>query len=161
MVQKTIFMFAMVSLELLAAGVLLVQASTSDIVSNVVTAQPIVDDQVKPDPVVVFEDRQRIAYCLIGALCGAFMSVAIFPGKHPADSPTFIRALALKFGCSAIGGIVLTPKAIHYCGWEANADNLITASFFLATIAVSVLHTALPYLERKLTGDIKNKIDSI
>lgn len=165
MIQKTVFMFAMASLELLAAGVLLMQSST-DVITNVVSAQPMDnhgDDEAKPSkpkPIVVFEDRTRIACCIIGAMCGAFVSVALFPGKD-GTAASSLRGIAMKFGASATGGIILTPKACYYANWDANADNLVTASFLLGTIVVSILHTALPLLERKAVDKIKSNIDAI
>lgn len=146
MFNKLLFLFGMALLEFLAASVLLLQAS-----DNTVT-------QVIDGSVVIFEDRHRIAYCLIGALSGAFVSVAVFPPKT--DEKSVARRMGTKFGCSAIGGIVLTPKAIEYFGWEPNADNLIFSSFLVATIAVSLLHTVLPMLERKITEYLTKKLGS-
>ncbi len=149
MIQKTLFMFGIAVLEVLAAGILLLQGG------NEVTTQ--VEPVTESPSVVIFEDRQRIAYCLIGAMCGAFVSVAIFPPQEGEKS--LVRGMGAKFGCSAIGGIILTPKAVYYAGWDPNADNLITASFFVATIAVSLLHTVLPLLEKRVIGIVEKKVE--
>lgn len=146
---------------MVAAAVLLIQTTANE-VANVVTTQPVaVDDQnpTPPNPVMVFDDKTRIGLTLIGALCGAFVSVAIYPGKHQAEYKE--RAFAIKFGASAIGGVVLTPRALHYLGWEINADNLVTISFFMATVSVSFLATVLPMLEKRAVDGVKNKIDVI
>ncbi len=148
MIQKALFLFSIAALEVLAAGVLLLQGADK--------AGLEMTTQVESPSVVIFEDRQRIAYCLIGAMCGAFVSVAIFPPKP--NETSLVRGMGAKFGCSAIGGIILTPKAVYYSGWDPNADNLITASFFVATIAVSLLHTVLPLLEKKLISIVEKKV---
>lgn len=95
----------------------------------------------------VLHDAQRVGYCILGAVVGALMSIAIFPPDNTNET-MLVRRLALKFGCSSLGGFVVTPAFIEWMKWPDSGESLMAISFFVAVFLVAGLHFVAPRLEK-------------
>lgn len=122
--------------ELFAAVFSVMLAAATSIVSGTLSAQ------------TIWDQSQLRMFCLIGALGGAFLAVALFPPKEGAGSP--VRRLAAKFLSSGIAGMLFTPIVIRWREWPLDVDVVLAVSGAVALVAVTVLHTAIPILLRRL-----------
>lgn len=94
----------------------------------------------------VFDDVRTTAICVIGAIIGAFLTVAVFPPTNDTDTNT-IRRLALKFGSSMLSGIAFTPGLMQYIGLEKTTDLLMATAAIISVFAVTILHLLAPRVE--------------
>lgn len=97
----------------------------------------------------VFDDFRRASICVIGALIGAFLTVAVFPPGGKTEQLR-LRALSTKFGASMLAGVAFTPAGMTWFGLPKTPDYLIAASAFVAVFSVSGLHIIAPRVERVL-----------
>jgi len=101
----------------------------------------------------VFDDIRAVCVCVIGAMVGAFLAIAVFPPRDDTEENK-VRRLSLKFGSSMFSGIVFTPAIMQHVGLAKSADYLMGISAFVAIFAVTALHVAAPKIER-IIGRIK------
>jgi len=100
----------------------------------------------------VFDDIRAVCVCVVGAMVGAFLAIAVFPPRDDTEENK-VRRLSLKFGSSMFSGIVFTPAIMQHVGLAKSADYL-GISAFVAIFAVTALHVMAPKLER-IIGRIK------
>lgn len=117
---------------------------TVTFVAAFTAAQAAVAAAVKPDD--VFDDFRGASICVVGALIGAFLTVAVFPTRGRTEQDR-TRNLAAKFGASMLAGVAFTPAGMTWFGLPKSADNLMAASAFVAIFATSALHLAAPRVE--------------
>lgn len=120
---------------------------TVTFIAAMTAAQAAVAAAVEPDE--VFDDFRGASICVIGALIGAFLTVAVFPPAGKTDAARS-RALAAKFGASMLAGVAFTPAGMSWLGLAKSADNLMAASAFVAVFATTGLHIVAPRVERFL-----------
>lgn len=99
----------------------------------------------------VFDNMRLTCMCLVGALMGAFLAVALFPGEEVNQFST--RRLSLKFGASMVCGVAFTPMNIRMIHWMFGvnwyqSDLLIGLSATSAMLAVYTVHKLAPQVER-------------
>lgn len=100
----------------------------------------------------IYDNGQYRMFCLIGALGGAFLAVAIFPPKEREGN--YSRRLAIKFFASGVAGCLFTPIIMSWRGWPVNVDTVLAVSGGVALSAVTLIHSLWPILVRKFTGKI-------
>lgn len=154
--MKTLILFA-------AASTAIITSST--IIEEIKHVEAMQTQKESQKSLRVYEDRRLTSMCLVGAMAGAFMAIAIWPsstslveGTTPeeraasrvANEKVAMRMLSLKFGVSLFSGCTLTPMLIAWRGWEINTDIVLGTSTIIATSFVYITHKALPIIEKLL-----------
>lgn len=114
-----------------------------------------IDDLTSP---AIWDKTQFRAFCIAGALGGAFLSIALFPPRGTDSHQS--RNQALRFGSSAISGLLFTPVVIRWQGWPVDVDVVLAVSGGVALVSVSVISAVVPFLIRKITGKVKDAASS-
>lgn len=111
----------------------------------------------------VYEDRRLTSMCLVGAMAGAFIAIAIWPvAAAPVEGTTpeeiacdkakkereVLRMLSLKFGVSMFSGCTLTPMIMTWRGWELNTDLVLGTSTLVSASFVYLIHKMHPIVEK-------------
>ena len=99
----------------------------------------------------VFDDVRRISICVVGAMIGAMLTVAIVP-QNTENEKSLTRRLAMKFGASALGGVAFAPAIMQWIGLPKSADYLMGCSAGTAAVVVSVLHVIQPLIAKAAVG---------
>ena len=97
---------------------------------------------VMPD-LDVYADARLAAFCVIGSILGAFLSIAIFTPTHDTEA-NLTRRLAWKFFASLFMGLGLTPIVMEWRGYTLTASHVIGSSMVTAMLGVMVVHFGLP-----------------
>ncbi len=96
-------------------------------------------------------DDARLRYtCIIGAIGGALISIAMF------STPKF-RPMAAKFIVSAVSGSMLTPVIMRVSAVPVDTDWTIGAACMVAILAYSVIHALAPLVPRALAAIFRQK----
>lgn len=98
----------------------------------------------------LFDDTKLTGLCVLGAMMGAFLSIALFPPKDDDSDKGKIQKLALKFGSSLFTGVAFTPLVIKYYELQLSADWVVGVSTGVAAIGVMAIHIGMPYLTKWL-----------
>ncbi len=96
-------------------------------------------------------DDARLRYtCVIGALGGALISIAMF------STPKF-RPMAAKFTVAAMGGSMATPAIMRLCNIPTEADLILGSSFVVAILSYSVIQVLAPLVPKALALMFRQK----
>lgn len=128
-------------LSTVGAQPLIDQAATTiiDDDTEVIVLQPYGDP--------LLDDTKLTALCILGAIAGAFLAVALWPPQEDTDTNK-MRRLAAKFGSSMIAGATFTPMIIRWSKWSCDADVVLATSTGVAMLSVAILHATVPLVER-------------
>lgn len=118
--------------------------------------------------VELLNDTRLVTLCVIGAIAGAFLAVAIWAPASTATDQAKVRSLTAKFGASMIAGANFTPVIIRLMDWPCSSDVVLGVSTAVAMVAVAFLHSVIPVIEKawsalvvfrlkKWFGDDQNK----
>lgn len=105
----------------------------------------------------VFEDARLLGLCTIGSLGGALLAIALFPPAHDSDAKV-IRRLAMKFGCSLVGGLLFTPGIMEWFNIQFSANRIVASAAAISLVVVSTIHQLVPIWEAWLRTRAKRKI---
>ncbi len=96
-----------------------------------------------PVPYELWNEQRLIAFCAIGSVLGAFLSIAIYPMQGKG----FIggRIILMKFASSSICGIVGAPLLIRWRAWSLDPTTILAVSVGAAFVGVSTLHFAVQF----------------
>lgn len=96
-------------------------------------------------------DNARLRYtCIIGALGGAVISIAMF------STPRF-RPMAAKFTVSAVTGSMITPSLMRVWNVPQDTDWILASAFAVSICAYSVLQALVPLVPRSLAWAFRTK----
>lgn len=95
----------------------------------------------------VYSDDRLLAKCLLGSTIGALISLFAFPPVNDTDTNK-LRRICLKMAASMAVGAMLAPAVIEHLGWRQTGSTVIAASFLLSFAGISILHRAIPWIER-------------
>lgn len=109
-------------------------------------ARPLDVDYVPP-ALDVLDDTRLTALCILGAIAGAFLAVALWPPQEDTDTNK-MRRLAAKFGSSMIAGATFTPMIIRWSKWSCDADVVLATSTGVAMLSVAIIHATVPLIEK-------------
>jgi hypothetical protein len=147
--HKTILLvFAALSVMVAAYG-----ASAIPLVPTPQEATPevVAETQIRVIQALNIMDDARLRYtCIIGAVGGACISIAMF------STPRF-RPMAGKFTVAAISGSMLTPAIMRFCNIALDTDWIIGSAFVVAVCAYSVLQAIVPLVPRALAWAFRTK----
>lgn len=111
----------------------------------------------------VYEDRRLTSMCLVGAMAGAFMAIAIWPvagtpveGNTPEEraedrakkEKAVLRMLSLKFGVSMFSGCTFTPMIMTWRQWELNTDLVLGTATLVSATFVYAIHKMHPIIDK-------------
>lgn len=124
-------------LQIVAAAVMLLDNEAVNVVVN----QP-------QDVVVIVGDNWLRAYCIVGAVLGSILAIAIYPPKEVSQFQfkTAIRKAAANLTVSLISGIMFTPVIIRYFELPRDGDWVLFSAGTVSLLSVSVLSALLPIL---------------
>lgn len=92
----------------------------------------------------LLNDSRLTMVCVFGAIGGAVLAIALFPQPTP-------RQMAAKFGASMVSGGVFTPALIEWLELPIRSSYVLAGSAVVAMVAVGVLHTVIPLVEKMWT----------
>ncbi len=101
------------------------------------------------DGEAVYSDDRLLAKCLLGSTIGALISLFSFPPVNDTDTNK-LRRVCLKMAASMAVGTMLAPFLIERAGWKNTGPTVIAISFLLSFCGISILHRAIPWIERKM-----------
>lgn len=130
--------------HLIISGGLLVEAAAAFLLAQT-SALPVPSDEAH-----LFDDTRLIGLCVMGAMLGAFLSIALFPPKDDASDKIKLQGLALKFGASLATGIGLTPLVIKYFQLPLGSDWVVGMSTAVAAFGVLTIHIGLPFIQKAI-----------
>lgn len=113
-----------------------------------------------PEVVVILADNWLRAYCIIGSVLGAILSIAIYPPQEPA-SKNSIRQSATKLIVSLLSGIVFTPVLVRYLDVPLDGDWILFGAGTVSLLSVSVLTAALPLITLMAKRRVKDVIGKV
>lgn len=138
------------------------------VLSTVTVLTASIAEEVKPVEVTsknlrVYEDRRLTSMCVVGAMAGAFMAIAIWPvaaapveGNTPEEracdrankEKAVLRMLSLKFGVSMFSGCTLTPMIMTWRQWELNTDLVLGTATLVSASFVYLIHKMHPIVDK-------------
>lgn len=112
--------------------------------------------------VELLADTRLTALCLIGAVAGGIIAVALWPPRDTESEAQRTRALAAKFGSSMFMGAGLTPAIIRLMNWPLSGDVALPCAMLVAMFSVAAVHATTPivlaawqrYVRRRLDIDL-------
>lgn len=128
--------------DLTAAALSMMMLAASSVIDGISNGQ------------TIYDNGQYRMFCLIGAIGGAFLAVAIFPPRETEGN--YARRLAIKFFSSGVAGCLFTPVIIQWRSWPVNVDTVLAVSGAVALVAVSLIHALVPLFVRR----VLKRIDS-
>lgn len=121
-----------------------------------------------PPAMELWDEQRLIAFCVIGAVMGAFLSIALYPAQYLSGLKAG-RVILMKFASSSICGIVGAPILIRWRNWPLDPTTILAVSVAAAFVGVSTLHFTIrwwqKWLEHKagnafgMNGESKGKGD--
>ncbi len=108
------------------------------------------------ESIVIIGDNPALrAWCIIGAMLGGFLSIALFP-LDDTNMPVMVRRLMVKWIASTVIGYLVTPIFVRHFGVSPVSDNLLAISATFGFFGITVLHIVSPrvvkWFKRKLDG---------
>lgn len=147
-------------IQMVTAALMMLDAEpTAQIVAEKVLAGGNVEVAVGP-VVVIISDHWLRAYCIIGAVLGSILSIAVYPPKDM-NQKSIIRKSATSLTVSLISGIMFTPVIIRYYDLPRDGDWVLFAAGTVSLLSVSVLSQILPILinsARNKTKDVASTV---
>lgn len=102
----------------------------------------------------ILNDAQMRFACIIGALGGAILNVAIFPPRVATR-----HAIAIKFVASGLSGMIFAPLAIRWLRLTPDFDIVIFISAAVALVAIRLIRLAIPLIEKKAEKRMRDDDD--
>jgi uncharacterized membrane protein len=122
--------------------------------ASVIAAIAGVDDLTSP---AIWDKSQFRIFCLLGAIGGAFLAIALFPPREQLGN--YSRRLALKFVSSGIAGLLFTPIIIRWQKWPIDVDTVLAVSGIVALVSVSIISALVPIFVKKVVGKFGDEAD--
>lgn len=96
--------------------------------------------------VIIGDNPVLRAWCIIGAILGGWLSIAVFPIAE-LDTTKVVRRLAIKWSASTIIGYIVTPIFVRHYSIAPISDNLLFISCAFGFSGVSLLHIVFPRVQ--------------
>lgn len=106
-----------------------------------------VNDLASP---AIWDKSQFRIFCLLGAIGGAFLAIALFPPRERVGN--YSRRLAIKFVSSGVAGLLFTPIVIRWQGWPVDVDIVLAVSGVVALMSVSLISALVPVFVKRIVG---------
>lgn len=160
-VNSSLIFVAFAVATLLPTLLLMINAKPTDPLSPEVIAQVDTPAAISTEPLEVvfgiYDNPRTAAYCVAGAVMGAFLSLTVFPGKAETNAGV-IRQLAAKFGSSMAVAIAFGPSAMDYFG-VTRLNSMLAISAGLSLCGVSALHQVGPLVVTWFVGRAKTTLN--
>lgn len=95
----------------------------------------------------LFDNWRLVGFCVVGSVCGAFLSLAVFTPDTTGEPADVIRRLMAKFGTSILSGFTFSPGILSYWrdtfaphGGLPTPSIVLSVSGLVATIFVWLIH---------------------
>ena len=102
----------------------------------------------------LWDEQRLIAFCVIGAVLGAFLTISIYPSQ--AKGLQGGRLVLMKFASSLICGVVFAPIILRLRNWPLDPTTILAVSVTAAFLGVSSLHFATAWWQKWMHKKAEN-----